>query len=52
MLEITPPSPVYRIIQPEKIKKNDPFSARLQHKKKQVLEEQKTQPVQHIDEMV
>ncbi len=52
MLEIPPLSPVYPAIKPGKIKKDDPFPRQPQRKKKQVLEEQETQPVQHIDEIV
>jgi hypothetical protein len=52
MLEIPPLSPAYPVIKPGKIKKDDHRSERLQRKKKQALEEQETQPVQHIDEIV
>jgi hypothetical protein len=52
MLEIPPLSPAHPIIKPRKIKKDDDPSERLPHKKKQVLEEQEIQPVQHIDEIV
>jgi hypothetical protein len=52
MLEIPPLSPAYPVIKPGKIKKEDPLSEQPQHKKKQALEEQETQPAQHIDEIV
>ena len=52
MLEIPPLSPAYPVIKPERIKKHDHFPEQLNRKKKQVLEEQETQPVQHIDEIV
>lgn len=51
MPEIPPLSPVYPVIKPGKIKKNDHLSEYLQRKKKQALEEQETPPVQHIDEI-
>jgi hypothetical protein len=52
MLEIPPLSPAYPVIKPGKIKKDDHLSEPQQRKKKQILEEQETQPVQHIDEIV
>ena len=52
MLEISPLSPAYPVIKPGKIKKDEHLSEQPQRKKKQVLEEQETQPVQHIDEIV
>ena len=52
MLEIPPLSPAYHMIKPGKIKKNDHLSEQPQRKKKQALEEQESQPVQHIDEIV
>ena len=52
MLEIPPLSHAYPVIKPGKIKKDDQLSKQPQRKKKQVLEEQETQPVQHIDEIV
>jgi len=52
MLEIPPLSPSYPVIKPGKIKKDDPFPEQSQHKKKQALEEQESQSVQHIDEIV
>lgn len=52
MLEIPPLSPAYPVIKPEKTKKDDRLSGRLQRKKKQDPEEQETQPTQHIDEIV
>jgi hypothetical protein len=50
MLEIPPLSPAYPVIKPGK--KDDDLSGQLKRKKKQALEEQETQPVQHIDEIV
>ena len=52
MLEIPPLSPAYPVIRPGKIKKEEPLAEQPQHKKKQGLEEQETQPAQHIDEIV
>lgn len=52
MLEIPPISPAYPVVKPGKTKKGDHFSEPPQHKKKQALEEQENQPVQHIDEIV
>jgi hypothetical protein len=52
MLEIPPLSPASPVIKPGKIKKDDHLSEQSQGKKKQALEEQETQPVQHIDEIV
>jgi hypothetical protein len=52
MLEIPLLSPVYPVIKPGKIKKDDHLSEQPQRKKKQILEEQETQLVQHIDEIV
>jgi hypothetical protein len=52
MLAVPPLSPAYPVIKPGKIKKNDPFSEQLNRKKKQVLAEPETQPIQHIDEVV
>jgi hypothetical protein len=52
MLEIPSLSPAYPVIKPGKINKDDPLSEQRQRKKKQVLEEQEIQPVQHIDEIV
>jgi hypothetical protein len=52
MLEIPPLSPAYPVIKPGKIKKDDDLSEQLKRKKKQALEEQETQPAQHIDEIV
>jgi hypothetical protein len=52
MLEIPPLSPAYPVIKPGKIKKYDPLSEQPQRKKKPILEEQETEPVQHIDEIV
>jgi hypothetical protein len=52
MLEIPPLSPAHPVIKPKKIKKDDHLSEQLPRKKKQVLEEQEIQPVQHIDEIV
>jgi hypothetical protein len=54
MLEIPPLSPACTVIKPGKIKKDDDLSEHLNRKKKQALEEQEqeTQPVQHIDEIV
>ena len=52
MLEIPPLSPVYPVIKPGKIKKDDHLSEQRQHKKKSALEEQETLPIQHIDEVV
>ena len=52
MLEIPPLSPAYPVIKPGKIKKDDHLSEQPQRKKKQVLKEQETQPVPHIDEIV
>jgi hypothetical protein len=49
MLEIPPLSPAYPVIKPGKSKKED---QQPQHKKKQALEEQETQSIQHIDEIV
>jgi len=54
MLEISPLLPVYPVIKPVKIKKDDHFSEQRQGKEKQVLEEEQDQdqPVHHIDEIV
>jgi hypothetical protein len=53
MLEIPPLSPAYPVMKSGKIKKEDHLSEQPQHKKKQASEEQEeTQPVQHIDEIV
>jgi hypothetical protein len=52
MLEIPPLSPVYPMIKPGKIKKNDHLSEQQQRKKKPVLAEQETLAIQHIDEVV
>ena len=52
MLEIPPLSPAYPVMKPGKTKKDDDLSEQSQRKKKQALEEQETQPVQHIDEIV
>jgi hypothetical protein len=52
MLEILPLLPAYPVIKPGKIKKDEHLSEQPQRKKKQALEEQESQPVQHIDEMV
>lgn len=52
MLEILSLFPVCPVIKPGKIKKEDHLSEQPQRKKKQALEEQETQPVQHIDEIV
>jgi hypothetical protein len=52
MLEISPLSPPCPILKVEKIKKDDHSSEQLKRKKKQVLKNQKTGPVQHIDEIV
>ncbi len=52
MLEIPALSPAYPVIKPGKIKKDDPLSEQPQRKKKQALEEQESQPVQHSDEIV
>jgi hypothetical protein len=52
MLEIPPLSPAYPVIKTGKIKQDDDLSEQLKRKKEQALEEQETQPVQHIDEIV
>jgi hypothetical protein len=52
MLEILPLLPAYPVIKPGKIKKDEHLSEQPQRKKKQALEEQESQPEQHIDEMV
>jgi hypothetical protein len=52
MLEISSLPPVCPVIKPGKIKKDDHLSEQPQRKKKQVLKEQETQPIQHIDEIV
>jgi hypothetical protein len=52
MLEIPPLSPVYPVIKPGKIKKDDHLSEQLQRKKNKTLEKQVTRPVQHINEIV
>ncbi|MGZ8918890.1 MAG: hypothetical protein ACXW0T_11755 [Methylobacter sp.] len=52
MLEIPPLSPARRIIKSRKIRKNDPLSKQPKRKKKEILEEQEAEPVQHIDETV
>jgi hypothetical protein len=52
MLEILPISTAYPVIKSGKIKKDDRLLKQLQRKKKQALEEQETQPVQHINESV
>ena len=52
MSEIPPLSPAYHVIKPGKIKKDEHLSEQPQRKKKQALEEQETQIVQHIDEIV
>ena len=52
MLEIPPLPPAYPVIKPGKIKKDEPLSKQPQRNKNQILEEQKTLPVQHIDEIV
>jgi hypothetical protein len=52
MLEIPPLSPSYPVIKPGKIKRDNRLPEQSQRKKKQALEEQETQPVQHIDEIV
>ena len=52
MLEIPPLSPAYPVIKPGKIKKDDLISKQRQGNKKQVIEEQETHSVQHIDEIV
>ena len=52
MLEISSLSPVCPVIKSGKIKKDEHLSEQPQRKKKQALEEQETQPVQHIDEIV
>jgi len=52
MLEIPPLSSAYPVIKPGKIKKDDLLSKKQQGNRKQVMEEQETEPVQHIDEIV
>ncbi len=52
MLEIPPLSTAHPVIKPGKIKKDDHLSDQPQRRKKQILEEQGTEPVQHIDEIV
>jgi hypothetical protein len=52
MLEIPPLSPAVSMIKLEKIKKNEHLSEQPQHKKKQASEDQETQAIQHIDEIV
>lgn len=51
MLEIPPLSPAYPIIKAGKTKKDEHLPEQPQGKKKQVMEEQEIQPVQHIDEL-
>jgi hypothetical protein len=52
MLEIQPLFPAYPVIKPGKIKKDDHLPEQPQRKKKPALEEQESQPAQHIDEIV
>jgi translation initiation factor IF-3 len=52
MLEISSLPPVCPVIKPGKIKKDDHLSEQPQRKKKQAMDVQETQPVQHIDEIV
>lgn len=52
MLKIPPLFPAYPVIKPGKINKDDHLPENQQRNKKQPLEEQHTETVQHIDEIV
>lgn len=52
MLEIHPVLPSFPIIKPKKIDKDDHHSEKQPHGKKQEVEKQGAEPIQHIDEIV
>ncbi|MDO9047144.1 MAG: hypothetical protein Q7U66_05315 [Methylobacter sp.] len=51
MLEIHPVSPSFPVVKPKKIDRDDHRPEKQQRRKKQEVEEQDAEPIQHIDEI-
>lgn len=52
MLEIQPVLPSFPVVKPKKIDRDDHRPEKQPHGKKQEVEEQDAEPMQHIDEIV
>lgn len=51
MLEIHPVSPSFPVVKPKKINRDDNLPEKQQRRKKQEVEQQDAEPIQHIDEI-
>jgi hypothetical protein len=52
MLEIQPILPAFPVVKSQKIKRDDDRPEKQSRRKKQEVEEQDAEPIQHIDEIV